>query len=141
MNSFYRFFISLLLAFAVFLHGAAFASVCNCLEDMPVKKHACCPDQQEQQKPPCPHHQQDEKLSQASFKNHDCACSIGQAQDQAIEPSIPQTFQEKWVILDVVTLDPVQDLRISSVQKPTWLRRIYYPDKTSLYLETLRLLI
>jgi len=139
MKGSYRFFITLLLAFAVLMQGAVFASACRCL-DMPVKKHACCPEQ-EQKEPHCPHHQQADKMSQTSFKSHDCACSMSQAQDQVIESLIPQPFQEEWVLLDVITLDPIQNLRPSFIQKPTWLRRLYYPDKSALYLETSRLLI
>lgn len=141
MKGFHKFYISLLLVLVICVtQGIGLAYACLC-PGMATPKHHCCPEQQ--QKPPCHHHQKASKqdVSVANLSpTHACHCEMNSTGQVMIQPTEAIHLDQPLVLLDTVTIDPVQDLRLSFVQKPTWLRRIYYPDKV-LHLETIRLLI
>ena len=141
MKALYRFYISLLLVLALFVsQGVGLAQACLCPE-MTAPKHHCCPEKQ-QQKPPCPHHQkasQQGALIKAST-NHACNCEMSSTAQPMIQPTAAFHADQPLVLLDTITIDSVQDIRLSFVQKPIWLRRTYYPDKVP-HLKTVRLLI
>lgn len=142
MKGFHKFYISLLLVLALFVtQGVGLAYACLC-PGMTTPKHHCCPEQQ-QQKPPCHHHQKasQQDVSVANLSpTHACHCEISNAGQLMVQPTEAFHADKQLVLLDTVAIGPVQNLRLSFVQKPTWLRRIYYPDKVP-HIETIRLLI
>jgi hypothetical protein len=140
MNKFYRLSISLALAFLIaFGAGSVSAYACSCLEMM-TKKHACCPEKQEE--PPCPHHQkqQSNTLKQVELKSS-CSCVIAPDTKMSGNGESKPFSTEELILTEVLDSDPAKILMVGSRQKPVWLRQIFYPDKSALYLDHRHLLI
>ncbi len=144
MNHFYRIFISGFLALLITFQGGVMVHACACL-GMHAQQHPCCPEQQqEQQKPPCPHHQKTKKqgVSVVQISNvDDCNCEISSTAQPLIQPAEELPPVQKLVWAGSLTVTPVQELDRRTIQKPIWLRQLYYPDKASHYIKTVRLLI
>lgn len=134
MKKYYLFFISLILS-VTFLTGYANAlpSICHCLEGY--ANHACCKGKQEL---PCHKHQVVKPTEEDQKK--DCSCSIS-SDNPANSPITESPIDSPFLILWLAESAMPQDLLISHTIKPTWLRRLYYPDKSHFYLDTHRLLI
>jgi hypothetical protein len=140
MRRTYHFIVALVLVL-IFLTGtsSAMSSACSCLGKM-VQQHACCPEKQE--KSPCSHHQKERSgiIKQTELKSS-CMC-VTAPDAKMLEGAKSKPFSpEELVLTEVLDNDPNQLFMVGSRQKPVWLRRLFYPDRSALYLDLRHLLI
>jgi hypothetical protein len=140
MKNCYRIFISAFLVFTViFISGIGFAADCGCYKVQTQQQHSCCPPQNEPK--PC-HHQAsgDNKAAVSQVYQADCGCVMKSPATATAHPDIKRTIENLDMVSGSIAL-PTESLITISQQEPVWLRRLYYPDKSELYLDRQHLLL
>ena len=135
MKYIHRLFISFAVVFGLlFGYGSALAETCLCLaHSAQQQEHACC------QKAKPSHHQEGVRQQKIQTKKA-CVCA-GEFESQLLS-SVTSNAQKHFpVLLGMIALLVSLLPLAASRQKPLWLRRIFYPDKTRLYLEKQALLL
>lgn len=128
------FFIALILTVTLLTgYASGFSSICHCLAGY--TNHACCEGKQELS---CHQHQAVKPAEEKHQK--DCSCSVS-SDSPANAPLVASPIDNQFLILWIAASGISQDLSFSHTIQPTWLRRIYYPDQSHVYLDIHRLLI
>jgi len=134
MKHIHRLFIAFAVVFGLlFGYGSALAKTCLCLaHSAQPREHACC-----QKAQPC--HQEGVRQQKIQTKKA-CVCAA-ESKSQLYNSVLSNAQKHFPILLGLITLLVSLLPLAASRQKPLWLRRIFYPDKTRLYLEKQALLL
>lgn len=134
MKYIHRLFIAFAVVFGLlFGYGSALAKTCLCLaHSAQQQEHACC-----QKAKPC-HHQGIRQQKTQMKKACVCAAELN---SQLLSSVSSDSLKHFPVLLGMFTLLVSLLPLAASRQKPIWLRGIFYPDKTRLYLKKQALLL
>lgn len=140
MRKISQFVISIVLVlFFLVSTGSVFAYACSCAEEM-VQKHNCCTEQPEQD--PCfhPNHETGIGIKKVE-QTQNCFCSITPKQTVIGNSEFGPVIGKYLAFGELLAHNPVISSMTQSQQKPIWLRRLFYPDKSKVYLDSQHLLL
>jgi hypothetical protein len=130
------FFISILCLLTLVGQNLAFASMLCCVEpEQPVNNHSCCPPKV---KPPCHEHKEVTSQKSAYQKPH---CKMQQVSSELILYKANGIVFENMDMAVEISAHPSHSLQEAKARTPVWLYRLFYPDKSELYIEQQRLLL
>lgn len=136
MNILFRLILPVCLAFLLIAgQGTVLAESLCCIElPQQEQEHRCCPKIKKHQ-----HSHHDNKRFETTFKHTGCQMQHATVDLYLDKPFHIQLNPETLVLSSFANL--IQGLQYAAYRKPIWLYRLFYPDKSELYIEQQHLLL